>query len=131
MRDRYEPPTQPGGPGGPNGPWEPFRTSQLPAQHPARRRADPFDDFATRIDETAGETRTQGLRRLSKLTWRSLQLSALATVGFVTLFVRTAAPAHTVSSQTKVTPSPAKTSASPSPTPTHKKHHKPDRKSVV
>jgi hypothetical protein len=100
-------------------------------QPPARRRADPYDDFAARIDEAAGETRAAGLRRLSKLTWRATQLSALATVGFVTLFVRSA-PAQTVSSQVKPAPSVKATTASPSPSPTKKKkhHHKPRSSSV-
>lgn len=124
MRDRYEPPTQPGGPGGP---WEPMRP-----QPPARRRADPYDDFAARIDEAAGETRAAGLRRLSKLTWRAIQLSALATVGFVTLFARSA-PAQTVTSQVRPAPSVKAATASPSPSPTRKKknhHPKPRSPSV-
>src|SRR6516162_6892945 len=44
--------------------------------------------------EEPGAARTAGLRRLSRLTWRATQLSAVTTVGFATFFARTA-PAQT------------------------------------
>ena len=44
--------------------------------------------------EQPGAARTAGLRRLSRLTWRATQLSAVTAVGFATLFARTA-PAQT------------------------------------
>ena len=81
-----------------------------------------------------GQARSHGLRRLSRLTWRTTQLGALATVGFAVLFARTA-PAATVSGHTApkaaATPS-ASPSPSPSPSPTpsvhrhrHHRRHKP------
>ena len=58
-----------------------------------------------------GETaRDEGLRRLRTLTWRTAQLGALATVGFATVFARTA-PAQTAS-QTVPAATPAPGSAS-------------------
>jgi hypothetical protein len=44
-----------------------------------------------------GATRDLGLRRLGKLTWRTIQLGALATVGLAIVFAKTAtAPAANV-----------------------------------
>ena len=40
--------------------------------------------------DTAGAERQDGLKRLSTLTWRITQISALATVAFATLFTRSA-----------------------------------------
>ena len=45
-------------------------------------------------EEPPGAARSAGLRRLSRLTWRATELSAVAAVGFATLFARTA-PAQT------------------------------------
>src|SRR6516164_11717790 len=76
--------------------------------------------------EPLDAARSAGLRRLSQLTWRATQLGALATVGFATLFARTA-PAQTVSSPPHPTPSVTTASPSPSPSPTpvktHRRHH--------
>ncbi len=63
-------------------------------------------------DSPAG-TREAGLRRLGRLTWRTTQLGALATVGFAIVFARTAAaPAANVSTvppteQAKATATPS------------------------
>jgi hypothetical protein len=69
-------------------------------------------------DSPAG-TREAGLRRLSRLTWRTTQLGALATVGFAVVFARTAsAPAANIQ------PAPAesaKPTASPHATAQHGK----------
>src|SRR5450755_1580056 len=46
-----------------------------------------------------GEARAAGLRRLSRLTWRATQLSALTAAGVATLFARTA-PAQTAGQNT-------------------------------
>jgi len=46
-----------------------------------------------------GAARSAGLRRLSRLTWRATQLSAVTVVGFATLFARTA-PAQTADQAT-------------------------------
>jgi len=55
---------------------------------------------------TPGAARDDGLRRLSRLTWRATQLSAITAVGFAALFARTAS-AHTASApQPVVRPSP-------------------------
>jgi hypothetical protein len=104
MRDRHEPP------GGPydEGDWDLDYTI-------------PFDGAPA---GPADDLRRQGLRRLSKLTWRATQLSAVAAVGFAALF------AHAAHAQTVSTPAPAKPTArpttaspTPSPSPTHKKKH--------
>ena len=39
-------------------------------------------------EEQPGAARTAGLHRLSRLTWRATQLSAVTAVGFATLFAR-------------------------------------------
>ena len=44
--------------------------------------------------------RAAGLRRLSRLTWRATQLSAVTAVGFATLFARTAPAQNTASDGT-------------------------------
>jgi hypothetical protein len=121
MRDRNGPPTSPL-------PW-----SAVPSAYPGQAEGDVYDgrdwdpDYPALFDEPAGEARRQGLRRLSKLTWRATQLSAIAAVGFAALF------AHTAHAQTVSTPAPAKPSVkpvtaspAPSPSPTRKKkrHHK-------
>jgi len=79
--------------------------------------------------DPAGEVRSRGLSRLSRLTWRASQLGVLATVGFAAVFARTA-PADTVSSQpppkATVKPSVPAASARPSPSPSprrHRHHH--------
>jgi hypothetical protein len=68
--------------------------------------------------DPAGEARFRGLRRLSRLTWRTTQLGVFATVGFAAVFARTA-PVATVSSQPapKVTVTPSAYRASPTPSP--------------
>ena len=48
-------------------------------------------------EEQPGAARAAGLRRLSRLTWRTAQQSAVAAVGFATLFARTA-PAQSAAS---------------------------------
>ena len=53
--------------------------------------------------EQPGAARAAGLRRLSRLTWRATQLSAVTAVGFATLFARTA-PAQTAASDTAAAP---------------------------
>src|SRR5215469_176169 len=76
--------------------------------------------------EPLDAARSAGRRRLSRLTWRATQLGALATVGFATLFARTA-PAQTVSSPPHPTPSAHASSPAPSPSPSatkaHRRHH--------
>jgi hypothetical protein len=62
-------------------------------------------------DSPAG-AREAGLRRLGRLTWRTTQLGALATVGFAIVFARTA-PAPAASAQTTPTAGPAKATAAP------------------
>jgi hypothetical protein len=106
MRDRYEPRNDPA-------PWSPFP--------PDRATRDPYLDW----DDPPTEVRAAGLRRLSRLTWRATQLGAIATVGFATLFARTA-PAQTVgtpAAKPTVKASTAAPSPSPSPAKTHHRHH--------
>ena len=70
------------------------------------------------------EARDENLRRLGKLTWRAIQLSAVAAAGFAILFVRTA---HTPVATTQDVARPAGTvapppSATPTPSPRHPRH---------
>ena len=70
-------------------------------------------------DSPAG-TREAGLRRLGRLTWRTSQLGALATVGFAIVFARTA-PAPAANVQTAPPADSAKPAASPHATVPHGK----------
>ena len=91
-------------------------------QQHAPARDSPPGDPTLRLDDPGGSSRTEGLRRLSRLTWRTTQLSAITAAAFAVLFARSA-PAHTASSQTAVKPSPAASpthTPSPTPTPTHR-----------
>ena len=54
--------------------------------------------------------RAAGLRRLSRLTWRAIQLSAVTAVGFATLFAR-AAPAQNTASDGTAPPAVSSSSA--------------------
>jgi hypothetical protein len=67
--------------------------------------------------ESATEAaRAAGLRRLSRLTWRATQLSAVTAVGFATLFARTAPVQSTASDGTAppaVSSSPAAPASAP------------------
>lgn len=74
--------------------------------------------------EQPDTARAVGLRRLSRLTWRATQLSAVTAVGFATLFARTA-PAQTASGETTTAPaaqtsSPAVAPSSSSPGRSHR-----------
>jgi hypothetical protein len=101
MRDRYEP----------HGPREEWPANGLDRQGNA-----PYDDFPTRLETPAGTARDDGLRRLSRLTWRTTQLSALAAATFAIVFARTA-PAHTTSSQAPAKPAAPTSSATATATP--------------
>jgi hypothetical protein len=71
------------------------------------------------------EARDESLRRLGKLTWRAVQLSAVAAAGFAILFVRTA-PAPVTTSQNVARPASTlapPTSPTPSPTPSAQHPH--------
>jgi len=114
MKHGYEPPTDPAA-------WV-FRQAQ--------DTGDPYRDSPTIISRAAAppttamedfpdEVRAVGLHRMNRLTWRATEISAVAAVGIVTLFVRTA-PAQTASHATEV--------ASPKPyaacqTPGHSQAH--------
>jgi len=69
--------------------------------------------------DSPAQARDVGLRRLTKLTWRTTQLGALATVGFAVVFAR-GAPAKTASVQTSTSAKP--TSAAPTPAPGAAQH---------
>ena len=71
-------------------------------------------DTSEFLEEQPGSARAAGLRRLSRLTWRATQLSAVTAVGLATLFARTA-PAPTTAGDTTAAPA-AKTSP-PTPAP--------------
>lgn len=67
-------------------------------------------------EDSPATTRESGLRRLRRLTWRTSQLGAVATVGFAIVFARTApTPAANVKSVLPTEPS--TTIAVPSQTP--------------
>ena len=55
--------------------------------------------------DSPAQARDAGLRRLGKLTWRTTQLGALATVGFAVVFARSA-PAKTANVQTATSAKP-------------------------
>jgi hypothetical protein len=67
------------------------------------------------------EARDESLRRLGKLTWRAIQLSAVAAAGFAVLFVRTA-PAPVTTSQNVARPA-STLAPPPSPTPSARHPH--------
>jgi hypothetical protein len=93
----------------------------MPGQQPATQSW--YPGYPARYDEPAGAARSQGLRRLSKLTWRATQLSAVTAVGLAALFAHTA---HSYAPHPAATVRPAAKPAmtpSPSPSATHKRHH--------
>jgi hypothetical protein len=108
VRNHHDPSHEPA-------PWPEFA--------PDLAAGDAYLDQATRLGEPAGAARSAGLRRLSRLTWRATQLGALATVGFATLFARTA-PAATVTSPPHPTPSVTVSRPSPSPSPSPARTHR-------
>src|SRR5215472_11195795 len=55
--------------------------------------------------DSPAQARDAGLRRLTKLTWRTTQLGALVTVGFAVVFARSA-PAKTANVQTATSAKP-------------------------
>jgi len=102
-----------------------------PATGPSRRDITPPSDptlrFGPETGHADGRSRADGLRRLSRLTWRTTQLSAVAAAAFAVLFARSA-PAQTASGQTQARPSSTPSStpahaASPTPTVRHKNPH--------
>jgi hypothetical protein len=64
--------------------------------------------------DSPAQARDAGLRRLSKLTWRTTQLGALATIGFAVLFARSA-PAKTASVQPATPAKPTPAARTPAP----------------
>jgi hypothetical protein len=76
--------------------------------------------------------RSAGLRRLSRLTWRATQLSAVTAVGFATLFARTA-PVQTADQATTAPSTEPSVSVSSAGTPTpsaSQRHHRVGRKAA-
>jgi hypothetical protein len=124
MRDRYEPPPDPG-------PW--------PAVPPAYRAWPAGEEYAgpdwdpyypAEFDGPADEARHQGLGRLSRLTWQATGLSAVAALGFVAVFASSAHAQAPAPAPARAIRGPATASGTPSPGPTHRhhKHHKSHRK---
>ena len=74
MRDRYQPPTDPV-------PWPARQPERMAGRPPATQSW--YPDYPAGYDEPAGAARSQGLRRLSKLTWRATQLSAVTAAGWL------------------------------------------------
>jgi hypothetical protein len=77
---------------------------------------DPYSGYPVWPGHPGYATRNAGLRRLSKLTWRAAEVSAVIAVGFVALFARTV---HSVASH--ASPKPSIHAAA---TPTAHKQHK-------
>ena len=94
MRDSYEPPDP--------RTWQARRTDwAVPRQPPYPAPTEPFwrqgwadygpyPGYPGWPGHPASAARNAGLRRLSKLTWRAAEVSAIVAVGFVALFARTA-----------------------------------------
>ena len=61
---------------------------------------EPADDTTLWSDDPSPGSRAGGLRRLSRLTWRTTQLSAIAAAAFALLFARSAPAQTTPSGQT-------------------------------
>src|SRR5215469_5144123 len=95
MHNRYEPPTDPAAWAfhRTQGTGDPYRESPA-ATRPVPVIAEEQPGAASDLPGPSAAARTAGLRRLSRLTWRATQLSAVTAVGFATLFARTA-PART------------------------------------
>ena len=64
--------------------------------------------------DSPAQARDAGLRRLTKLTWRTTQLGALVTVGFAVVFARSA-PAKTANVQTATSAKPTPAARTPAP----------------
>jgi hypothetical protein len=64
--------------------------------------------------DSPAQARDAGLRRLGRLTWRTTQLGALATVGFAVVFARSA-PVKPASVQTVTSAKPVPAARTPAP----------------
>jgi hypothetical protein len=68
----------------------PYPTHTVPLRHQGWADYDPYTGYPIWPGHPAYAERNAGLRRLSKLTWRAAEVSAIVVVGFVALFARTA-----------------------------------------
>ena len=73
----------------------------MPAWRQGWADYDPYAGYPVWPGHPAYGARNAGLRRLSKLTWRAAEVSAVVAVGFVALFARTA---HSTASHTAAAP---------------------------
>jgi hypothetical protein len=74
----------------PGVPHQPHPAHTVPMWHQAWADYDPYTGYPIWPGHPAYTARNSGLRRLSKLTWRAAEVSAVVAVGFVALFARTA-----------------------------------------
>jgi hypothetical protein len=133
-------PSQPPPPAYPSQPFPPAYPSQPPppaylSQPPPPARTPPFwlqgwSDYDPRggypawPGHPAYATRNDGLRRLSKLTWRAAEVSAVVAVGFVALFFRTGhSTAKQVSASHSIKPSVHAAATHPAHKPHKKRRH--------
>jgi hypothetical protein len=94
-----------------------------PGWRPAWASYDPYTGYPIWPGHPGYMARNAGLRRLSKLTWRAAEVSAVVAVGFVALFARTAHSAtKNVSAQHSAKPS-VHAAATHSPHKQHKRRH--------
>jgi hypothetical protein len=128
MRDRYEPPADPG-------PWPaipPVYRARGADSPPAflARDAGPYADpdwdpqHPGQFDGPADEARNRGLRRLSMLTVHASGLSVVTAIGFATMFAAAAHAQTGAAVAARPTLGPATAPGTPSPGPTHKPHTK-------
>jgi hypothetical protein len=84
-------PPQPSYPAQPSYPPQPsYPAHAVPIWRQGWADYDPYTGYPMWPGHSAYADRNAGLRRLSKMTWRAAEVSAIVAVGFVALFARTA-----------------------------------------
>src|SRR5215469_4800428 len=101
------------GHGGDAAPGAVVKTLLRHSSHPLNACAGGIFVMRDSYEDSPEAARESGLRRLRRLTWRTTQLGALATVGFAIVFARTA-PAPAASVQQVLPTQPPTTIATPS-----------------
>src|SRR5215472_3750928 len=117
MRDRYEPPADPG-----SWPSIPLVYDSAPGTEYDGLDWDPY--YPGQFDGPADEARHQGLRRLSMLTVHATGLSVVTAIGFATVFAATAHAQTGAAVAARPTLGPATAPGTPSPGPPQRPHKK-------